>query len=315
MTSPETDVVLRSRVPNSAAGLDLLAFLSQRFRYHDEAGWREQLEAGRLQLDGASADGTETLRAGMELCYRKSHQEPEVAADFAAIYQDEHLLVLDKPAHLPVHADGPFLRNTLIYLARARFGDTLQLCHRLDRETSGVVVLARSKQVQAEVQAQFGGGVEKDYLAVVHGHLRAPTTCDAPIGHHPTSEVRLRRCAAPDAIRPRPAETSFEPLRHGAAHTLVRCRPVTGRTHQLRVHLEHLGHPVVGDKLYGREDADYLEFVRSMKAGGSVFVEPSGRPNRQLLHAHALTLSHPQSGRRVRFEAPAPDEFERWLLC
>lgn len=315
MTSPETDVVLRSRVPSSAAGLELLAFLSQRFRYHDEAGWREQLEAGRLHLDGACADGTETLRTGMELCYRKLHREPEVAAEFAVLHQDEHLVVLNKPAHLPVHADGPFLRNTLIYLARARFGDALQLCHRLDRETSGVCVLARSKQVQAEVQAQFGGGVEKDYLAVAHGHLPGPTTCSAPIGHHPTSEVRLRRCAAAGAVRPRPAETAFEPLQQGPNHTLVGCKPVTGRTHQLRVHLEHLGHPVVGDKLYGREDADYLEFVRRMKAGGSVFVEMHGRPNRHLLHAHALTLSHPESGRRVRFEAPAPAEFERWLLC
>lgn len=315
MTGPENEIYLRSRVPNWAAGLSLCELLRQRFEYHDDVGWQSQLEAGRLQLDGAVADGTEKLRAGMELCYRKLHREPEVAADFAVLHQDEHLLVLDKPAHLPVHADGPFLRNTLIYLARARFGDALQLCHRLDRETSGVVVLARSKQVQAAVQAQFGGGVEKEYLALVHGRLQAATKCYAPIGHHPASEVRLRRCAAPDAVRPRPAETSFEPLRHGGSHTLVRCRPVTGRTHQIRAHLEHLGHPVVGDKLYGRTDADYLEFVRRMKAGGSVFVEPSGRPNRQLLHAHALTLSHPQSGRRVRFEAPAPDEFERWLLC
>ena len=315
MTGNSSDIELRSKVPSAARGTRLLDFLVQRFPYHDEPTWRGQLQAGRLELDGSPASGSEVLRPGMQLLYRKSHREPEVARDFKVMHEDAQLLVVDKPAHLPMHADGPFIRNTLIHMLRARFGGDLQLCHRLDRETSGVVVLARDKIVQAHVQAQFGAGIEKEYLAVVHGLLAAPTTCAAPIGHHPDSQVRLRRSACANALRSQPAETAIEPVEHGQHHTLVRCRPSTGRTHQLRVHLEHLGHPVLGDKLYGCPDETYLEFVRQMKAGASVFATDGNRPNRQLLHAHAITLDHPGGEGRVRYEAAAPAEFERWLLC
>jgi 23S rRNA pseudouridine1911/1915/1917 synthase len=139
--------------------------------------------------------------------------------------------------------------------------------------------------------------------------------CEEPIGRDPTSAVRLRRCARADAASAQAARTSVTPLRHGPVTTLVRCEPETGRTHQLRVHLEHRGHPVLGDKLYGHPDAHYLEFVRRMKAGASVFDRQPDQPDRQLLHAESLTLRHPEDDREVRFESPTPPEFERWLLC
>ena len=312
--APQT-VELTSRVPNEARGQRLVEFLVRRFRYHSQARWLEELRAGRLRLDGRVADGSEELRPGMRLRYEKEHREPEVDAAYRVLHDDDHLLVVDKPAHLPMHADGPFLRNTLIHLLRSAHGASLQLIHRLDRETSGVVVVAKDKESQAFVQRQFGDTLQKEYLAVVDGHLAADVWCEAPIGRDPRSEIRLRRCARRDAVQPQAAQTALSPLRHGPSRTLVSCRPNTGRTHQLRVHLEHLGHPVVGDKLYGRPDDQYLEFVARMKAGQSVFDAPPGAPNRQLLHAAAVTLRHPRGGRAVRFEAPAPPEFERWLLC
>lgn len=312
--APQT-VVLTLRVPNEARGQLLLEFLVSRFRYHSEAEWRAQLRAARLRLDDRIADGAEELRAGMRLRYEKEHREPEVDDRYTVLHEDERLLVVDKPAHLPMHADGPFLRHTLIHLLRRDHGEALQLVHRLDRETSGVVVVAKDKAAQAHVQKQFGAGLAKEYVAVVAGVVTDGFVCREPIGRDPTSEVRLRRCARPDAVAPQPAETTVVPLRAGRARTLVRCHPTTGRTHQLRVHLEHRGHPVVGDKLYGRPDADYLEFVARMKAGESVFDAPVDEPHRQLLHAAALSLRHPADDAEVRFSAPTPPDFERWLLC
>jgi len=312
--APRT-VELSTRVPNEARGERLLTYLVRRFRYHSRAAWQDELRAKRLRLDGHLADGSEVLRAGMVLRYEKEHREPEVDEGFRVLHEDELLLVVDKPAHLPMHADGPFLRNTLIALLREAYGASLQLVHRLDRETSGVVVVAKDKATQALVQRQFGVTVQKEYLAVVEGRLTEAVVCEEPIGRDPESSVRLRRCARDDAVEPQPAKTSIVPVRAGPGRTLVRCTPTTGRTHQLRVHLEHRGHPVVGDKLYGQPDSHYLDFVRRMKAGASVFAAAAGQPNRQLLHAAALTLRHPLDERIVRFEAPAPAAFERWLLC
>ncbi|MCK5940556.1 MAG: RluA family pseudouridine synthase, partial [Planctomycetes bacterium] len=227
-------IVLTSRIPNDANGKTLLAFLVERFRYHDRDAWLAELGASRLQLDGQVADGSERLRQGMRLRYEKLHREPVVALDYRVLHQDPQLLVIDKPAHLPMHADGPFLRNTLIHQVRVDHGEDHQLVHRLDRETSGVVVIARDKATQAAIQQQFGAGLRKRYVAVVRGLVAAPFVCEEPIGHHPTSEIRLRRSAAPDAERPQHACTRVEPLRHGPRATLVACEPTTGRTHQIR---------------------------------------------------------------------------------
>jgi len=315
MSRPAQPIVLTSRIPNEAKGRTLLDFLASRFRYHDRSHWQRELAEQRLQLDGKRANGHETLRPGMRLRYEKLHREPPVDFGYRVLHEDAELLVVDKPAHLPMHADGPFIRNTLIARLRAEHGADLQLVHRLDRETSGVVVVARDKRSQAAVQEQFGQGLRKRYLAVVHGLVEQPFTCDEAIGHHPSSEVRLRRTAAPDALDPQPAHTEVVPERRGAHRSLVACAPTTGRTHQIRAHLEHRGHAIVGDKLYGRPDADYLDFVRRMKAGESVFQERPDEPNRQLLHAASITFCHPRDQREVCYEAPTPAEFERWLLC
>lgn len=314
MVTPST-ITLSSRIPADAKGEALIDYLARRFRYHDRAEWRLILGAGRVHLDGVRATGSEPLQAGMTLRYEKEHREPPVNSDFRVLYADEALLVVDKPAHLPMHADGPFIRNTLIHLLRRSYGDSIQLVHRLDRETSGVVIAARSKEAQAAIQAQFGLDVEKSYLAVVDGLLEQPIVCEQEIGYHPRSAVRLRRSASPDARAPRSARTALEPVERGPRRTLVRCRPTTGRTHQIRVHLEQQGHPVVGDKLYGRSDDAYLAFVKRMKSGGSVFEAEDGTPNRQLLHAHSIRLQHPRDGRFVTFESPMPAEFRHWLLC
>lgn len=303
---------LRSRIPRAAAGQTLLDYLTGRFRYRDRAGWLAEIEAQRLLLDGRPIDGSTRLRAGSELCYlRASNPEPYVDRAFVVLHQDDALLAVDKPAHLPMHADGPFARNTLVQLLREHTGNAaFGLVHRLDRETSGVVVLAATADARRALQQQWHAGtVAKTYHAIVRGHVEAAFTVDLPIGRSRDSSISLRRATGNAAVDPLPACTHFVPEAHGPGVTLLRCEPTTGRTHQIRVHLEVHGTPIVGDKLYGRPDRDYLAFVAAVKQNGDGRTAAPGEPDRQLLHASELRLLHPIRGEPLRLLAPLPAAF------
>ena len=312
--STHPPLILRTRIPRLAAGQPLLAYLLQRFRYLDRAGWLAEIDAGRVFVDGRLARAEQPLRAGCELAYHKPHQEPRIDRNLRIVEANANFLVVDKPAHLPMHSDGPFVRNTLVHLLRSGDYPEAELVHRLDRETSGLCVVARTAAVRRALEVQFTKGtVAKAYLAVVRGLVAADFTVDAPIGHAPDSTIALRRSAAIGAREPSPARTDFTVVARGAQHTLLRCVPHTGRTHQIRVHLEHAGFPLVGDKLYGRPDADYLAFVARVKAGGDARDVATGEPDRQLLHAAELAFDEPETGVRRVFHSPLPAAFRAWL--
>jgi RluA family pseudouridine synthase len=239
--------------------------------------------------------------------WRRTTAEPEVDRNVTVLHEEADFVVVDKPAHLPCHADGPFQRNTLVYLLREQLGP-VQLVHRLDRETSGLMVAARTERARTALDQQFRQSlVQKRYLAIVHGRVPADFVAEQPIGRDPASAIALRRAAVdPAAADAQPARTEFEVLRRGEDRTLLRCTPKTGRTHQIRVHLVAHGFPILGDKLYGRSDADYLRFVQHVKQGGSARWAPDGGPDRQLLHAESLCFAHPVTQSMVRYERDMP---------
>jgi RluA family pseudouridine synthase len=309
------DLELRSRVPSEGAGRTLLDYLLQRFRYQDRAAWLRDIAEGRLTIDGRVLAAEERLRAGARLTYRRAHIEPPIDDRIGVLHDDDDVLVVRKPAHLPMHADGPFIRHTLIHLLQTRLAAPgLQLVHRLDRETSGLCVLARTAAARDHLRRQFlAGSVHKTYLAVVRGRAEADFAVERAIGRAAHSSISLRRAASADALDPKPARTTFEVVRRGAEHSLLQCTPDTGRTHQIRVHLEAVGLPVLGDKLYGRPDADYLAFVTRVKAGGAATDTVDGSPGRQLLHAATLAFEHPTTGVRVEFRDAMPPDFAAWL--
>lgn len=316
MNGDEPVIELRSRVPPDAHGMLLVDYLARRFPYLDRQRWSDEIRAGRLWLDGRIATGSQTVRKAAALVYRKPHREPEVDRRVQLVHTDADFVVVDKPAHLPVHADGPFVQNTLVHIVRTMLHDeALQLVHRLDRETSGLCLLARTAHVRDALRTQFAAGtIGKTYVAVVRGRAETDFTIDRPIGNAAHSEIALRRSAAADARDPKPAYTQVVVLRRGPERSLVRCLPRTGRTHQIRVHLEAVGFPVLGDKLYGRPDADYLAFVHRVKAGAAPSEVPPGEPGRHLLHAAALAFVHPRTGESVAFTAPQPADFAPWLV-
>jgi len=214
-------------------------------------------------------------------------------------------LVVDKPSGIPVHPVNKVRENTLIRMLRRQEGEeSLRLVHRLDRETSGVLLIAEDSATASSLAKGFvEDRVVKEYLAMVAG---APDghegTIDLPIGDATQSRVYVRR----EAGHGQEALTEWKVERRFEDRTLLRVRLKTGRRHQIRVHLAAIGHPVLGDILYGRPDRDYLALVSE---GRDVRVEEGG-PRRQLLHAARMVFDDPATSERIEVTAPLPADFE-----
>ncbi len=247
--------------------------------------------------------------------------EPPVTLDYAELYRDDSLLVIDKPAGLPVHPSARYFKHTLTALMRERLGEGhgWELAHRLDRETSGVLLLGRRRLDRRRRAAPASGGVlqrafqtrsvKKEYLAICRGTLDAAQRVDAPLALDPTSLVGVKMGVVPIAAGGLSAATDVEALargEHGSESiTLVRCVPRTGRQHQIRVHLELLGHPLLGDKLYGVDEQLFIDMADGRLSMAEV--EERVGLSRQALHAHQLWFPHPASGEEVSFQAPWPE--------
>lgn len=283
------------RIPGALDGRVLAEALTELFPELPAEHWRALLAAGRL-LDpqGHPAEADRVVRAGEQyLRIFPAAVEPAVASDIGILHEDEAILVLHKPAPLPMHPCGRYERNTLQHFLHAAWHpEKPRPAHRLDANTSGVVICARTRHFAKLLQPQFERGeVEKTYLARVHGHPAADRfTLDAPIS--PEAVGAGAREIAEDG---QPAITEVRVLRRdGDGTSLLELTPLTGRTNQLRIHLWDAGHPIVGDPVYLREGA----------RGGKQTLDVGEPP--MLLHAWRIGFRHPLSGERVSFEAPVP---------
>jgi 23S rRNA pseudouridine1911/1915/1917 synthase len=284
-------------VPAACAGLRLdqaLASLLPAYSRNRLAQWAR---AGRVTLDGRAAAPRQKVSEGGEILVLPvpdpaagPHQAEDIALDVA--HEDDTLLVVNKPAGLVVHPGSGNWRGTLLnaLLAHApalagvpRAG----IVHRLDKDTSGLLVVAKTLEAQTDLVRQLQARtVSREYLAVVHGRVARDGKLDAPIGRHPVKRTRMAVTA-----RGRPAVTHYRVLERYARATLLGCRLETGRTHQIRVHLSSLGHPLVGDPEYGK---------RNSKIAFS----------RQALHAERLGLIHPRTGKAVSWQAETPADMQ-----
>ncbi len=266
------------------------------------------MRACAYHADGRRRRPSERVRYGETvIIVRPSFEEPEAPRSYGVVHEDEAILVVDKPPGLPVHPSASYHKNTLTWLMRERYPErTPHLCHRLDRETSGVLVCAKTLEDERALKGQFERRtVDKEYLAIVVGAVQDTLeVIDVPMGRareglHLLMEVR------PDGS---PSRTEVRVVARAPAHTLVALRPRTGRQHQLRVHMASVGHPIVADKLYGPEGpAPFLEYV---DGGGVVTEELRARlgHDRQALHAHRLRVTHPRTGEDLALRAPLPED-------
>lgn len=254
---------------------------------------------------GAEARSATPVRAGGRVLVGWTPVE-EVLLELriAVLARGEGWLAVDKPAGIPVHPASRVRENSLIRMLRRQEGrEGLRLVHRLDRETSGVLLVAETPEAARVLSLAFErGAVRKEYLAVVRGAVREPLgVIDLPIADARGSRVYVRRETARDGQR---ARTRFRVERALSDRTLLRLFPETGRRHQIRVHLAAIGHPILGDILYGRADRDYLDLVRGERdARGE-----EGGPLRHLLHCERLEFAD-LAGATREIRAPVPPDF------
>jgi len=301
----------RLRVSPGAAGERLDRHLAERL---DEPRNQVQrwIREERVLLDGRPAKPSTVLAGGEEVAVDRPPPppagiEPE-AGELSILHQDPALVVVDKPAGLVVHPGAGRAAGTLAHRLLARFPELAGvggpgrpgIVHRLDKDTSGVLVVARSAEAYRALQRSFAARrVVKRYLAVVYGAPRpAQGVIDAPIGRHPErrKEMAVRALGRPGA---RPAVTRYRTLAAGAGIALLELDLETGRTHQIRVHLKSLRHPIAGDPVYG--EARW----RGLPGPAQAVLRDFPRP---ALHAWRLAFDHPVTGERLAFEAPVPQD-------
>jgi 23S rRNA pseudouridine1911/1915/1917 synthase len=329
-------------IPETAAGERLDVALAGLFPEFSRARLQRWLKAGDLTVDGASPRGR-TAVAGGEAVVIDARQADEGAVlpepiPLDVIHEDAAIAVINKPAGLVVHpgAGNPAgtLQNALLHHDPALAGVPRSgIVHRLDRETSGLMVVAKTLEAHTALVDQLQArAMGREYLALVVGTFTGGGKVDAPIGRHPRDRLKM----AVRASDGKPAVTHYRVEARFIAHTLLRCRLETGRTHQIRVHMAHIRHPIVGDPVYGGR-------LRLPGGAEAVTIEPpaavaeagEGEPpaagpmtdayaasavsvadvlrgfRRQALHAETLTLDHPVTGERCTWTTPVPADFAR----
>ena len=290
--------IIHLTIPDAHAGRRLDQSLAELLPQHSRSRIQVWCDAGEVLMDGRPATRKTRVFGGEAVALRatphpseQSHGAEEIGLDL--IHEDDDILVVNKPPGLVTHPGAGnwsgTLLNALLHHSPALGGlPRAGIVHRLDKDTSGLLVVAKTPQAQTRLTRDLQARtVKRLYWAVALGRFETTEgVIDAPIGRHPVHRTRMAVVQNGKA-----AVTHYRVLRQYAAAAWVECRLETGRTHQIRVHLAHIGHPLLGDPLYATHRQAPLRF------------------HRQALHARRLALSHPRTGERIEWEAPAPEDF------
>lgn len=313
----EHQEVVRFPVRADTASMRLDRFLQMRLPWRSRESVHRLLAERDVRVSGAQRKAAYRLRAGEVVAVPNSPPTEDPAAmhsvELDILHEDDDLVVLNKQPNVVVHPAGRHRYGTLINALHLRYRRPddperdiqPKLGHRLDRETSGVLVVCKTDRARRSVQAQFEGGlVGKEYLCIVEGcpgsdHGRV----DAPIGRSTDGVVSMQQAIRPDGLT---AATRYEVVERLGRFALARALPETGRQHQIRVHMLHLGHPVLCDELYTGRHTFALSEVRPLGPGEEdrVLLE------RQALHSHRITLNHPATGEPLTLRAPMPEDMQ-----
>ena len=296
-------------VPDEYAGLRLDQALVKFFPEYSRSRLQEWITQQQVTVDGEFATTKQKVWGGEKLAVSpQSHasEQPHLAEDIALniVYEDETLLVINKPVGLVVHPgsgnwEGTLLNALLHHAPQLEGVPRAGIVHRIDKDTSGLLVVAKTLTAQTALVRQLEARtVQREYLALAHGELMRSGKVDAPIGRHPTQRVKMAVVESG-----KPAVTHYRIEEKFPSCTLLRCRLETGRTHQIRVHLAHLKHPLVGDSVYLKGPQKCVPQLRELL---------NSFP-RQALHATQLGLEHPVTGAWLEWQAPLPEDMKQLL--
>ncbi|MFC3907717.1 23S rRNA pseudouridine(1911/1915/1917) synthase RluD [Legionella dresdenensis] len=312
MTAPDKEIT----VPRELHGQRIDAVLAQLIPDYSRSqltNWLKQQKItvnNRLLKPKDKVNGGETIQFAVDFGNldnkMESCQPEDIPLDI--VYEDEFLLVINKPAGLIVHPGAGNPAHTLVN-ALLHHSPSLQqipragIIHRLDKDTTGLLVIAKTLATHTSLVRQMHDReIQRRYITLVQGHLVSSGTIDTFYGRHPRNRLKMAVCE-----HGREAITHYFIKKHYQAFTLLDVQLETGRTHQIRVHMAHINHPVIGDPLYGR--------VRFPREAAPELINALQNFRRQALHAHTLALVHPETAEHLTFEGALPDDFQTLLTC
>ena len=303
---------VKTTVLEKEAGVRLDYWLAKRFTYHTRGHWQKLVKNGSVFINEGRGRPSKRLKADDLVEYRVSHiPEPEVNLHFRTVFADEELFLVNKSENLPCHPAGKFFQNTLWFRIKAEL-ENFWIINRLDRETSGLVLIAKKLESARHLNKQFAmGQVKKKYLVLVEGSFPERLTVRGYLVNNLKSKIRKQQQVTKAKTSDGDfVSTDFYRIEEQNSLTLLQAIPKTGKYHQIRASLHSVGYPVVGDKIYGCVENAYLRFITNSLNRKDQF---GLRLSRQALHAFELQFTHPKTYQVCSVQAPIPSDFQNIL--
>lgn len=312
--------LLSIKIYSQSAGMNLVDFLSNRFTYQSSQEWKDWIEAETILISGKKIDTEYRLKEEDEITFDISLiPEPEVNKDYKIIYEDNWIFAVDKPANLPVHPTGRYRKHNLTSFLKQEQTTNFYIVNRLDRETSGIVLFAKTSEIAGMLGKLFSNRkIHKEYIVYVYGLFPEYRHLKGKILPDEHSIIRKKKkFIEMDYIETLPdySETYLERIDYKDGISKLLAKPKTGRIHQIRATLFSIGFPVVGDKIYGKDEHFFIDFLEK---GEEIYSNPSLYPDiykikRQALHAYSLNFIHPITKESIYINSPEPKDMIKIL--
>ncbi len=288
----------------------LLSYLSERFTYYSQDQWNKILLEGRINVNGFPQYKNLDIGKGDEIVTfvnKELAKEPEVDKNFKIEWEDEHLIFISKSGDLPIHPAGRYKQNTLLTILNSNLQQEVFPCHRLDRETSGLVLFSKNSKISKEIAKQFQSrSIKKEYRVFVYGDFPEKLILEGSILQDEKSLIRKKKKFI-SQIQNKESYvlTEFVKISFNNGISYLSAFPVTGRIHQIRASLHSVGYPILGDKIYGKDETIFLKFIES---GWKESYRHILGHKRQALHSYSIEINHPVFHRNIKIISPLPSD-------